>query len=429
MSAALAGEAAALAERAGEAMRAGRPGDAARLWEQVLAVSPKHPQALFHLGQHALLRGEPERARDLLERAGRAAPREPSIPLNLSFVFRATGDRNAEMAALTAALDIDPFFFPALLAKALLVERMGENRQAARIFRDALAIAPPDAQLPAELRDKLSYARERVAQNAAALERELDAKLAPIRERYRGESLTRFDECQQIQLGRKKVYTQQPSMLHFPRLPAIQFHDRKEFPWLAALEAAADTIRDELLVVLREDTAEMRPYVSHPAGAPVNQWAELNHSPRWSAFFLWEHGARIDAHCARCPRTAAFLDRVPMMDCAGYAPTVLFSILSPHTHIPPHSSVTNARLVVHLPLIAPAGCRFRVGNEIREWTYGHAWVFDDTIEHEAWNGSDELRVIMMIDIWNPYLTEAERELVTVLLNAERDWYGPGPLRH
>jgi aspartyl/asparaginyl beta-hydroxylase (cupin superfamily) len=423
MAAGVAGGVNAVAERAGEAMRAGRPDDAARLWEQVLTLAPGHPQALFHLGQHALLRREPQRARELLERACLAAPREPSIPLNLSFVFRATGEKDSEMAALTAALSIDPYFFPALLAKALLVERMGEKRQAARIFRDALAIAAPDAQLPAELREKLNYARARVAENAAALEEELNSRLAPIRARHRGESLERFDECQEIQLGRKKVYTQQPSMLHFPRLPAIQFYERKLFPWLTILESAADMIRDELLVVLREDTAEMRPYVSHPSGAPLNQWAELNHSPRWSAFFLWEHGCKIEAHCTRCPRTAALLETIPMMDCAGYAPTVLFSILAPGTHIPPHSSVTNARLVVHLPLVAPHGCRFRVGNEIREWKYGRAWVFDDTIEHEAWNDSDEIRVIMMIDIWNPHLTAAERELVTVLLNTERDWYG------
>jgi aspartyl/asparaginyl beta-hydroxylase (cupin superfamily) len=278
------------------------------------------------------------------------------------------------------------------------------------------------------LREKLGHARRMVEENAIALEAELNARLAPIRAIHEGESLRRFDECQAIQLGRKKVFTQQPSMLHFPRLPAVPFYDREEFSWLSRLEAATDVIRDELMVVLREDTDQMRPYVSHPDGAPISQWAELNHSPRWSAFFLWEDGKRIDAHCTRCPRTATVLETIPMMDCAGYAPTVLFSILSPHTHIPPHSSVTNARLVVHLPLIAPVQCRFRVGNEIREWKYGEAWVFDDTIEHEAWNDSEELRVIMMIDIWNPYLSQAERELVTVLLNVEREWYGTGPMR-
>jgi hypothetical protein len=393
-----------------------------RLWGEVATAVPEHPQALFHLGQHALLRKDHARAQALLERAGRALPTEPAIPLNLSFVHRANGDATAEMAALTAALAIDPYFYPALLAKGLLVERSGNKRQAARLFRDVLAIAPAPDQLPPELRDKLDHARKAVDENAAALAAELAKRTAPVRARHAGEALDRYEECEAVQLGRRNIYTQAPSLLHFPRLPAIPFYPCELFPWLPALEAASDTIRDELLVVLREDTAGMRPYVSYSQGAPVAQWAELNHSPRWSAFFLWEHGVRNEAHCARCPQTAAVLDSVPMMDCPGYAPTVLFSILSPKTHIPPHSSVTNARLVTHLPLIAPKGCRFRVGNETRPWKDGEAWVFDDTIEHEAWNDSDHLRVIMMIDIWNPLLSPAERDLVSVLLQTEQQWY-------
>ncbi|HEY1612866.1 MAG TPA: aspartyl/asparaginyl beta-hydroxylase domain-containing protein [Rhizomicrobium sp.] len=412
-----------LAEAAQAAMRAGRHDEAARLWGQVAAMVPDHPQALFHLGQNALLQKDHLRARGLLEKAAALAPTEPAIPLNLAFAFRAAGEPQNELAALTSALAIDPYFYPALLAKALLLERLGEIHQAARVYRDVLTIAPPEDQLAPELRTKLHHARSKVEENAVAFQEHLNARTAPIRERHRGERLDRFDECEAIQLDRKKVYTQQPSILHFPRLPAIQFYDRELFPWLSRLEAAADMLRDELLVVLREDTAKMRPYVSHPDGAPIGQWAELNHSPSWSAFFLWEHGRRIEAHCARCPNTAALLDTIPMMDCEGYSPTVLYSILAPHTHIPAHSSVTNARLVVHLPLIAPPQCRFRVGNEIREWRYGQAWVFDDTINHEAWNDSDAVRVIMMIDIWNPSLTAAERELVTVLLNAEQQWYG------
>ena len=77
----------------------------------------------------------------------------------------------------------------------------------------------------------------------------------------------------------------------------------------------------------------------------------------------------------------------------------------------------NARLIVHLPLILPANCRFRVGNDTRDWRTGEAWVFDDTIEHEAWNDSDEVRVILIFDVWNPLLSEAERLLVTAMMNA------------
>lgn len=404
------------------AMRAGQLDQAAQLWGQVLALAPQHPQALFHLGQHALYRKDLARARELLERASAAAPKEAAIPLNLSFVFRALGDSRAEMDALTRSLSIDPYYYPALLAKGVLLERLGETKNAARVYKDVLAISPPEEGLPADLRMPMRHAREVVDANAAALETFLEERLETIRARHGNESLERFEECRQVALGRKKIYTQQPSMLHVPRLPAIPFYDDALFPWLPRLEAASDAIRDELLVVLREDTQEMRPYVAHPAGAPINQWAELNHSPRWSVFFLWENAVRNERNCARCPRTAAVMEEIPMMDLERFAPTVMFSILSPHTHIPPHSSVTNARLVVHLPLIAPKDCRFRVGNEIRDWRYGKAWVFDDTIDHEAWNDSDEVRVILMIDVWNPFLTKAERELVSGLLNGVRDYY-------
>jgi len=105
---------------------------------------------------------------------------------------------------------------------------------------------------------------------------------------------------------------------------------------------------------------------------------------------------------------------VPQPDMPARTPSAMFSLLKPHTHIPPHNGVTNARLVVHLPLIVPQGCRFRVGNETREWIPGKAWVFDDTVEHEAWNDSDKLRVVLIFDIWHPHLSAAERELVTAL---------------
>ncbi len=85
--------------------------------------------------------------------------------------------------------------------------------------------------------------------------------------------------------------------------------------------------------------------------------------------------------------------------------------LEARTRIPPHTGITNVRLTVHLPLIVPPGCAFRVGGEIREWRTGNAWVFDDSIEHEAWNDSDAERAILIFDVWNPQLTPLERDLV------------------
>ena len=86
------------------------------------------------------------------------------------------------------------------------------------------------------------------------------------------------------------------------------------------------------------------------------------------------------------------------------------------------SRETNTRLVVHLPLIVPPNCSFRVGNETRPWEYGKAFVFDDSIEHEARNDSDDLRAVLIFDVWNPNLPPVERELVAALVNGVRDYY-------
>ena len=92
----------------------------------------------------------------------------------------------------------------------------------------------------------------------------------------------------------------------------------------------------------------------------------------------------------------------------------MFSILEPRTRIPPHTGSSNVRTTVHLPLVVPEGCGFRVGSETRTSEAGKAWAFDDTIEHEAWNDSDAPRAILILDAWNPLLTEAERAAVRVV---------------
>lgn len=404
-------------------MRERRLDDAAAAWRQVLDAAPDHPQALLHLGQHALFKKDLAGARRLLERAEGLDPRNPVTALNASFVCRASGDVDGEMAALTRSLTADAYFFPALLAKAMLFERVGEKRRAAQVFKDVLAIAPPDSQLTPELKAAVAHARAAVEENTKALEEHLAGALAPLRARHEGADLGRFDECRDIAIGRAKPQVQQPSLLLFPRLPPIPFYDRSEFPWLGELEAATDTIRTELEALIAGGEDGFAPYVDHPDGAPLNQWAELNRSMRWNAFFLWKDGAKIDENCARCPKTAALLDGVKMADIAGFAPTAFFSVLEPGASIPPHTGVTNTRLICHLPLIVPEGCGFRVGNVTREWRPGEAWIFDDTIEHAAWNKSDRIRIILILDVWNPLLSAAEREMVGGLLAATRSYYG------
>ena len=109
------------------------------------------------------------------------------------------------------------------------------------------------------------------------------------------------------------------------------------------------------------------------------------------------------------------------MHIRDHAPETLFSVLRPGTHILPHRGVTNTRLVTHLPLIVPPDCALRVGGETHVWQPDQCVTFDDTFEHEAWNRSDETRVVLILDSWNPDLSEVERAAVTDLVAAIGDF--------
>jgi tetratricopeptide (TPR) repeat protein len=402
--------------------RANRHDEAAQAWQRLLAVEPEHPRALFALGSRAFQRGDLHAARSFLQRAAVAAPREAGIQLNLAAICRASGDGAGENAALDRALAIDEVLLPVLLMKGALLERLGKMKPAAQIYRRAIAIAPPARELPDDMAAALARGRELVDSQANDLEAYLKDRLSILRMRNSWLPLDRFDEALGIAAGKKKVFTQQPAQLFYPGLPAIPYYDDTTFPWLKHLEAQSAAIRDELAGLVAEEMAAFSPYVLKPENVPVQQWGELNKSTKWSAYFLWQDGRRVEEHCERCPVTAAALDRAPMANMPGYAPTAFFSSLEPHVHIPPHTGSTNVRLIVHLPLIVPGKCFFRVGNETREWTFGKAWVFDDSIEHEAWNDSDEQRVILIFDVWNPYLSEAERELICEMQKGLGEYY-------
>jgi aspartate beta-hydroxylase len=408
-----AAEVQALEAQAALAAQAGREEEVLRLWSRILELQPGHARALDILGQVAFRRGDLARARTLLERLVRADGRDPQQWVNLAVACQGLGDAAAEEQAIRQALSVDPSDLLALLMRGNLLERLGRRHEAARAYGAAATVAPPLDRLHPDLRPSVVHAagfKEKYDQECAAF---LDSFLAQGLDAYQGEDLRRFRDAVDIMVGRKRRYDSQSVIFHYPRLVPFEFFDRGDFPWMDAVEAAAAGVREEFLAVLQGDTG-FAPYIAYPPDVPHNQWAELNNSPRWSAFHLYKMGERVEENAARCPRTMSVLDRVPLPDQPGRTPAAMFSVLKPRTRIPPHTGVTNVRLVAHLPLVVPPGCGFRVGNETREWVEGKAWVFDDTIEHEAWNDSDELRAVFIFDIWHPHLTAAERTLITRL---------------
>jgi aspartyl/asparaginyl beta-hydroxylase (cupin superfamily) len=323
----------------------------------------------------------------------------------------AAGDDEAALASLDEALARQAYFLPALLAKGKVLTKLGRHDEAVALYRAFLPSLPEDSAFPEAIRADIAAARAAVAADSERRERLYAAEIEAVGRDFPDADLSRARAFAGHRAGTRKVYVHQPTAGHFPFLPAFEFFDRALFPWFGELESETAAIREELLSLWAEEDPNFRPYVEYDATMPANQWAELDRSPRWSAWFLWEDGVRNDANCARCPATAAAIAKVPLIDISAKAPSVMFSVLQPRTRIPPHTGSTNARTTVHLPLVVPEGCGFRVGAETREWREGEAWAFDDTIEHEAWNDSTQVRAILILDVWNPLLTEAEREAV------------------
>ncbi len=345
--------------------------------------------------------------------------------LNLAAARRALGDTEGALAATDGALRLDPRAFLALLMRASLLERAGRLREAAPAYGQAILQAPPDHQLDGPTRQALDHGR----QINRAYGDELAAYLRDGVGTAQLDSADarRIDAFIDFTLGRRRRYQQEPLGYFYPGLPVIEFWERDEFPWLETLEAASDAIKAELAAVLQADRGEFEPYIDYKDSSPLDQWAALNRSPRWGAYHLLRDGVRVEEHAKLCPRTLETLAQIPQPQVPNRSPSAMFSALAAHTHIPPHTGVSNTRLVCHLPLLVPEGCRFRVGNEMRIYTDGQAWVFDDTIDHEAFNDSDHLRIILLFDVWNPRLSAWEREMIAKVSGLYDDFNGVAPV--
>jgi aspartate beta-hydroxylase len=169
-----------------------------------------------------------------------------------------------------------------------------------------------------------------------------------------------------------------------PRLPAIPFFDRAQFPSLDSIEAKTEVIRADLEAALVAARDRLVGYIQYAPGRPVNQWQELDHSLRWSTLHLWRNGKPVEDNLARCPETARALAALPLVDIGGLTSNAMFSALAPKSQIPPHNGETNARVIAHLPLIVPEACSYCVDFDWRPWHVGETPIFGGGIT-ENWD--------------------------------------------
>jgi aspartyl/asparaginyl beta-hydroxylase (cupin superfamily) len=386
----------------------------------------ENPAGLNQAAMQALGAGDFATAQALLQRLVAADP--ASIPgwLNLAAVRRRLNDVDGAFDALREVMRRDPRNFPALLMSATLMERQGDIKGAAGLYGAALSNAPPDNYLDRPTQQAVAHAREVHGRHTREMSDFIRARIGDAQSQCAPIERRRVDSFIDMTLRVRKRYQQEPLEYFYPGLPAIEFYEREEFPWLADLEAATVPMQQELATILREDQAGFAPYIHYEDHMPLDQWRELNHSPRWSAFHFYEKGQPVAERCRRAPATMEVLARLPQAQVPLRSPSALFSVLQPKTRIPPHTGVANFRLVVHLPLIVPPACGFRVGGETRQWRIGEAWVFDDTIEHEAWNDSEQTRIIFICDVWSPRLSPDERAVIGEIIAATDAFNGTQP---
>jgi aspartate beta-hydroxylase len=402
---------------------------AEQCFARLLAMVPDDVQALQFLADRHFMRREHERAIELLRTADLLKRNDPGILSQLGSVQLGAGDCGSAAASLKKALERVPGMFVARLQLGIALEQLGQPHEALVAYFMAVRTAQMqgrwlnDGTTAPGLRDLVKYAMNYVNTGRHRL---FSRVLEPLRERYGSSELVRVEHSLAIYFGEQPANIpdprQKPKFLYFPDIPSQPFYPRTRFPWLDSLEAATDTVRDELRAVLSKGQ-ELEAFLGVQSAEEASEMlrSSSDQAAAWDAYFFYRHGQRYEDHCASCPQTTALLDALPLVRIRDHAPETLFSVLRPGTHILPHRGVTNTRLVTHLPLIVPPDCAIRVGGESHAWQEGRCVTFDDTFEHEAWNNSAETRVVLIMDSWNPDLSEAECAAVTDLVEAIGDF--------
>lgn len=181
-------------------------------------------------------------------------------------------------------------------------------------------------------------------------------------------------------------------IVRFSLIDNSAFFDNQQIDWVTDLEANWMRIRQELDEVLK-----YRDALPNIQDISAQQYL-ITQDNRWKAFFLYAYGIKASKNCEICPETTRIIENIPGMK------TAFFSFLLPHKHLPEHRGPYKGVVRCHLGLIIPKpkeDCKIRVGNDVRYWDEGKSLIFDDSFQHEAWNNTDSMRVVLILDFVRP----------------------------
>ncbi len=408
---------------------------AEHLYRDTLKQWPECTEARVQLAHIAMGQGDAMRASQLLEDATQRLPNHRGIALKLALAYQRSARPAAARNLLEAVVDEHEDFHAGWLLLSQVLDTLGESERANTALFQAIWTAQrkglwlDERSTPAHMQKTVVDAMERVRVWRRTLF--LDS-YAEIRARHGHDELKRVDHALTGYLREWDATPtdprQRPKFFYFPDLPSTPFLDPYLHPWAARLEAAFPAIRAEAEQVLA-DQLPLPGFLNFKPGDHIEDYVSgTQPNPSWDAFFFYRHGQRYNDHHALCPNTSAALESIDLCRIRDQTPEICFSVLSPGTEIKPHFGVTNTRVVVHLPLIVPPDCALRiVDGDTRAWQEGKLLMFDDSFQHEAWNHSQQTRAILLMDAWNPHLSDVERQALTCLVEAISDarWRGKG----
>jgi aspartate beta-hydroxylase len=405
--------------------QAGKTNNAAALHQQVLALDIKNTQSLTYIGlwHHAF--GRAAEAITSLEQVVTIQPNAVFVHGKLGACYQMLDQWQQALNSYRQVLRLDENNADACIQAGFALHTLGRPHQAAAAFSIALQLRPKLASV-AQSPSAPPQKREMVSRMIGISQQQIRSLYQQVYEEVAQDvgqsSCKRFLQMLEIELGmRAPQYAdprQRPFESYMPGLPSQPWFERSDFNWSDALEAQSEVMTQEFVQAVDSEVG-LRPYVRGSKGG--GDWSNLADSLQWSSLHLYENGRGQSQALQRYPQTAVALEGLPLVNCAGHSPEAFFSILRAGTHLPAHFGQANYKLTAHLPLIIPPKCGIKVGDETRNWVPGQCLVFNDTFLHEAWNDSQQDRAVLIFEVWNPHVEQAEIAAIQLLYQRLHRW--------
>lgn len=402
----------------------GKVEEALKAFEALVQQFPQSPRARYGKAQAEDDVAEKLRSNDMLQRAINTYREAAELPDATSDLLRAALKRRAErqqflgrMRGSLATLERLVQIFPEDvglkndLGVAYLL--LGDNKGAKKVYEEVLEVAPSNGFAKVHYGFILK-SENKIAESIPYLKEGLESGEPGTDDGrfyfHLGDALQRVGDdgaYHWYELGHKRGHfasVWQRSLYNVDGLKAQPWWTPKETGYtdlVRMLERNWRTIRDEALDVMDQNT-----------GLFVPEEENLREKGEWGQYTLWQQGRKVGTSCQRVPKTCSLLDRFPEATGCKRG-QIKFSVMQPGTHVWPHTGPTNCRLRIHLGLVIPAqGCRIRCTNHTREWEEGKVLIFDDSFEHEVWQDADSHRLIFIVDVWHPELTQYQRQTLS-----------------